>query len=168
MAMERYEVHGVKDRTFYEPSHRRWTLNALARVWELSAKLGSWGGCSSGSRLCMTLVMDCVTQSEMGPMASASHLTALFEPEVGQLMGSEEEAAPHSNKTSVIRMRSRGGSCPACQAPLRQLSINDIVVGEEAAWTRRFADVGSGLAPGRYRCEECSSEWWQFPVAAAG
>jgi hypothetical protein len=83
-------------------------------------------------------------------------------------MGSEKDGAPRSNKTLVVCMAARGGSCPACQAPLRQLSINDIVVGEEAAWTRRFAEEGSGFAPGRYRCDECFIEWWQFPVAAAG
>jgi hypothetical protein len=83
-------------------------------------------------------------------------------------MGSPKKAkAAKSNKVSVIRIEPQSRSCPGCQAPLRQLSINDIVAGEDAAWTRRFADAASGLGPGRYRCDECLSEWWQFPTVAA-
>jgi hypothetical protein len=41
------------------------------------------------------------------------------------------------------------------------------MAGEDIAWTRCFADVASGLAPGRYRCNGCLTEWWQFPLLAA-
>jgi hypothetical protein len=74
---------------------------------------------------------------------------------------------PRSNKLSVIGIRLRGGSCPDCQTPLRRLSIEDVVAGEDAAWIRRFADPASGLGPGRYRCAKCLSEWWQFTAAVA-
>jgi hypothetical protein len=38
---------------------------------------------------------------------------------------------------------------------------------ESRTWTKRFADPFGGLSAGRYRCDECVSEWWQFPAKIA-
>jgi hypothetical protein len=57
--------------------------------------------------------------------------------------------------------------CPDCGLPLARLSIDDILKGGEEGWTRRFLDAESMLPAGRYRCEGCLSEWWQFPAMAA-
>ena len=38
---------------------------------------------------------------------------------------------------------------------------------EQTTWTKRFADPFGGLAAGRYRCEACVREWWQFPAKIA-
>lgn len=72
-----------------------------------------------------------------------------------------------SSTLSIAGRRSPSGSCPDCLSPLRRLSIEDVMAGEDTAWTQCFADVASGLAPGRYRCNGCLTEWWQFPIVAA-
>jgi hypothetical protein len=51
---------------------------------------------------------------------------------------------------------------------MARLEIEDLLQGlDERIWMKRFADPYSGLLPGRYRCEKCVSEWWQFPVKLA-
>jgi hypothetical protein len=83
-------------------------------------------------------------------------------------MESEEKAsAVRSSKLSIVGRRLTSGSCPDCLSPLRRLSIEEVMAGEDIAWTQCFADVANGLAPGRYRCNGCLTEWWQFPIVAA-
>lgn len=85
-----------------------------------------------------------------------------------QGVGSKEKPnVPRPSKVSVIGLGPLSGNCPDCQATLRRLAIEDVVTGKHSAWIRRFADAASGLEPGRYRCDECLSEWWRFPAAAA-
>jgi hypothetical protein len=92
----------------------------------------------------------------------------LEQAEARQGMGSPEKLSlAESSKLSVIEIRASGWDCPVCHAPLRRLSIEDVGAGQDRAWIRRFADAASGLGPGRYRCDECLSEWWQFPAVAA-
>ena len=71
------------------------------------------------------------------------------------------------SKVSVIGLCPLSGNCPDCKAALRRLAIEDVATGKHSAWIRRFADAASGMEPGRYRCDECLSEWWRFPAAAA-
>jgi hypothetical protein len=93
---------------------------------------------------------------------------SLLRDEARQGMGSPGKLnVAGSSKRSVLEIRPRGWGCPYCYAPLRRLSIEDVGAGQDRVWIRRFADAASGLSPGRYRCEECLSEWWQFPAVAA-
>jgi hypothetical protein len=88
--------------------------------------------------------------------------------EARQGMGSKRKPnGLRRSKVSVIGLCVLSGSCPDCQATLRRVAIEDVVTGRDSAWTRRFADAASGLEPGRYLCDECLSEWWRFPAAAA-
>jgi uncharacterized protein with PIN domain len=57
--------------------------------------------------------------------------------------------------------------CGECGAPLLRVSLDDLMDDDERIWTRRFMNGASDLGPGRYRCPNCSSEWWQFPVSVA-
>jgi hypothetical protein len=58
--------------------------------------------------------------------------------------------------------------CPECSAPLSRVFLEDLAQGDgEKKWIRRFVDASSDLGPGRYRCSNCLSEWWQFPASVA-
>jgi hypothetical protein len=58
--------------------------------------------------------------------------------------------------------------CAECKAPLSRVSLDDLTPVEgEKTWIRRFVDGSSDLRPGRYRCSNCLSEWWQFPESVA-
>jgi hypothetical protein len=79
----------------------------------------------------------------------------------------EEPSVVRSSKLSVVGRKSPSGSCPDCLLPLRRLSIEEVMAGGNTAWTQCFADKAHGLSPGRYRCNGCLTEWWQFPIVAA-
>jgi hypothetical protein len=58
--------------------------------------------------------------------------------------------------------------CPTCHRPMTRLGIEDLFADMECTtWTKRFADPFGGLSAGRYRCDDCVSEWWQFPAKIA-
>jgi hypothetical protein len=38
----------------------------------------------------------------------------------------------------------------------------DDMAAEDTAWTQCFANLASGLAPKRYRCNGCTTACWQF------
>jgi hypothetical protein len=71
----------------------------------------------------------------------------------------QKSSVVRSIKLSAAGIRKSGESCPDCLSPLRRLSTEDVVAGEDIAWTQCFADVANGLGPGRYRCNGCLTEW---------
>jgi hypothetical protein len=82
-----------------------------------------------------------------------------------------------NGECSVIEFQAevKGGSdtdipsdCPRCRAVLVRVFLKDLTLGDDGTnWTRRFVDGSSDLAPGRYRCSSCLSEWWRFPASVA-
>ena len=85
--------------------------------------------------------------------------------------GGETRNAKQSVSEFKIEMKRNPNAlsedCPECGAPLLRVSLGDLLSDNERNWTRRFVDDSSDLGPGRYRCANCFSEWWQLPASVA-